>query len=769
MDGKNHRVRLENGYKDIKKSIKIIENWFKKSTSEHPALILNKNCQSCQFQQICQQQAEKEGNLSLLDRMSAKAIQKYNKRGIFTIQQLSYLFKPRRRHKKRKNAEPVKHSLELQALALREQKVYIQEMPDLIQHPVELFLDIEGIPDQRFYYLIGLLVCKGEKSVQHSFWADTLEEEKTIWKKLLTKLNEYPKVPIYCYGNYEIRALNELSKRYSNDINDFKKRLININKIIFGKIYFPTFSNSLKRIGVFLDFKWTSQKSSGLQSLVWRYQWEENHNKTLKRSLINYNSEDCQARKLLTYRIFEIQGFNKPTDNIEFADRLKKISTESGEEIHQQLESILNFAHSNYNQNKLNLNNKKAANNKGRKIGPKYGHPGHHKTLPKADKSIYLDMRLRCPKCEYPLLETEKIREKIIVDLIIKKNGFQKKVIKYLDSKGYCEKCRKSYDPSFIDDLGPQLLSHAFRAWLVYQRLFLRLPLNVISEEFKELFHETISQGTLVNYIKSFAEYYSDSQEILLSKILDNSFIHVDETPINIRGINQYVWTFTDGNHVIFKFTETREANIAHETLLKYEGILVSDFYAGYDSIPCKQQKCWVHLLRDINDDLWKSPFDSEYEAFILELKELILPIFEAIDKYGLKKRNLGKYRKKVDRFYKNHITSKNYHSELSIKYQKRFERYQESLFTFLEYDSIPWHNNNTAERALRHIAIQKKISGSFFETGANSYLALLGIMQTCRFQEKSFLKFLVSGEKDVDAFKSPKIKKRTQTAKSHT
>ncbi|MDV3348063.1 transposase [Leptothoe sp. ISB3NOV94-8A] len=105
--------------------------------------------------------------------------------------------------------------------------------------------------------------------------------------------------------------------------------------------------------------------------------------------------------------------------------------------------------------------------------------------------------------------------------------------------------------------------------------------------------------------------------------------------------------------------------------------------------------------------------------------------------------------------------------SEIFVAYSQ-CPRKALSLFTFLEYDSIPWHNN-TAERALRHIAIQRKISGYFFETGANSYLTLLGIMQTCKFQEKSFLKFLVSGEKDVDAFKSPKVKKRTQTAKSHT
>ncbi|BAZ03322.1 putative transposase IS66 (plasmid) [Tolypothrix tenuis PCC 7101] len=78
------------------------------------------------------------------------------------------------------------------------------------------------------------------------------------------------------------------------------------------------------------------------------------------------------------------------------------------------------------------------------------------------------------------------------------------------------------------------------------------------------------------------------------------------------------------------------------------------------------------------------------------------------------------------------------------------------SLFTFLEQDTIPW-NNNTAERAIRHLAIQRKISGSFSESGATSYLVLLGIMQTCRFQDKSLLKFFMSGEKDIDKFKRTK------------
>ncbi len=143
IDGKTHRVQLESNYKSIKQSLKILKKWCSETPTEPPTLILNKHCSSCQFQEICRKQAEKDNSLSLLARMTPKEIKKYNKRGIFTIQQLSYLFKPRRKRKKRKNPEPVKHNLALQALAIREKKIYIQELPDLNRQPVDLFLDIE--------------------------------------------------------------------------------------------------------------------------------------------------------------------------------------------------------------------------------------------------------------------------------------------------------------------------------------------------------------------------------------------------------------------------------------------------------------------------------------------------------------------------------------------------------------------------------------------------------------------------------------------------
>jgi hypothetical protein len=93
------------------------------------------------------------------------------------------------------------------------------------------------------------------------------------------------------------------------------------------------------------------------------------------------------------------------------------------------------------------------------------------------------------------------------------------------------------------------------------------------------------------------------------------------------------------------------------------------------------------------------------------------------------------------------------------VALQASLQFISETPVRFLEEDGIPW-NNNTAERAIRHLAVQRKISGTFFKRIAPLYIRLLGIAQTCRFQEKSFLGFLISGERDIDKFKKQKRRK---------
>ena len=479
--------------------------------------------------------------------------------------------------------------------------------------------------------------------------------------------------------------------------------------------------------------------------------------------LLSYNQEDCQALKLLTDELYRIRHSADTLSEIDFANQPKKQSTEVSKEIHRQFKVVLKFAYTDYDKTKITFRQDRSGESELSRKKKNCNVKKKRKIKTKATRVVKVPQREFCPS--HPrnhLKPTEQVSRRQIVDLVLMKTGIKKIGIAYEGVKGYCSKCGRSYAPPALNNYSAmrQLYRHGFKAWHVYHRVALRMPYENIKELVEEQFNEQPSVSSITNFIRHFAQYYAKTEEFIIQRLLDSPFIQVDETPVNIRGGNQYVWVFTDGNQVFFKLRETREAMIVHELLADYKGVLISDFYPGYDSVQCRQQKCWVHLIRDINNDLWANPFDAEFEIFVLEVRNLIIPIMETVQKYDLKRRNLNKFKKPVDKFYKRVITEKYYKSELTLKYQSRFIKYQNSLFTFLEYDGIPWHNN-TSENALRHLTVQEKISGTFFSSAMHDYLVLLGIRQTCRFQGKSFFKFLFSGEIDLNKFEAHKRKSR--------
>ena len=237
--GDPKRVKLDPLYSGISKSVDRLREWTRQLPSDPPACVMGKQCQTCEFRDHCHAEAEKADSLYLLDKMTPKVAAKYQKKGIFTLTQLSYVYRPRRRPKKSLGKIPTPFNVELQALAIREKKIYLHERPTLAQQPVELFLDIEGIPDQDFNYLIGVMVKKGDKTTMHSFWADGPDDESRIFKECLALAAKYPDAPIYHYGHYERRAIERAAERHGLDCEDLLARLVNVNGIVYGKVYFP--------------------------------------------------------------------------------------------------------------------------------------------------------------------------------------------------------------------------------------------------------------------------------------------------------------------------------------------------------------------------------------------------------------------------------------------------------------------------------------------------------------------------------------------------
>jgi hypothetical protein len=179
-----------------------------------------------------------------------------------------------------------------------------------------------------------------------------------------------------------------------------------------------------------------------------------------------------------------------------------------------------------------------------------------------------------------------------------------------------------------------------------------------------------------------------------------------------------------------------------------FQGVLVSDFYAGYDAIECAQQKCLVHLLRDINEDVLKEPFNEEMKQLGYSFGSLLRPMIETVDHFGLKARHLRIHKHAVDRFYRG-LARAEYQTEVASGYKKRFEKNRHRLFTFLDHDGVPWNNNN-AEHAIKAFArLRNTIEGTTTPKGIREYLILLSISETCRNRGDSFLEFMKSDRVD--------------------
>lgn len=190
----------------VNKTIGLVANLL--SASSPPDLILNRHCYECCFQSNCRKRAIEKDDLSLLANLSAKERAQLNGKGIFTVHQLSYTFRPRKRPK-RLAGKPEKYHHALKALAIREKKIYIIGSPRLKIDGTPVFIDVEGLPDRDFYYLIGILSGSPENQVQHSFWADDVPDEMRIWTDFLNILSRIEAPVLVHYGSFETTFLKK--------------------------------------------------------------------------------------------------------------------------------------------------------------------------------------------------------------------------------------------------------------------------------------------------------------------------------------------------------------------------------------------------------------------------------------------------------------------------------------------------------------------------------------------------------------------------------
>jgi hypothetical protein len=336
-------------------------------------------------------------------------------------------------------------------------------------------------------------------------------------------------------------------------------------------------------------------------------------------------------------------------------------------------------------------------------------------------------------------------------DLIFGRQSVKQRVIQYVAQTYICRSCGHKWGLSDLRlhgrDWGWNIV-----AYFVYNVIALRIPQLTVQHSINRLFGGHVVRSSLNEFKARASRIYSDTRAEILNRIIRGNVIHADETNANIKGQLGYVWVLTNLTDVVYILTESREAETIQQLLHGFRGVLVSDFYAAYESFECPQQKCLIHLMRDLNDEILNNPFDEEAKSVALQFASLLRSIVDTIDRRGLRTYFLRKHLKHVDRFF-GFLHKSSFRSEVANKLKQRFEKNEAKLFTFLHYDGVPWNNNN-AEHAIKSFArLRDIIAGSSTKKGIEEYLNLLSVSESCKYRGIDFLDFLRSGERDITRF----------------
>jgi predicted RecB family nuclease len=416
------------------------------SSSAPPDLVLNRHCAACEFQARCRQKALETDDLSLLANMSAKERQKLRSKGIFTVTQLSYTFRPRRRPKRmRDKREKYHHSLK--ALAIREKKIHIVGSPELKIEGTPVYLDVEGLPDRDFYYLIGMRIGNGESAVQYSLWADTVEDEGKIWREFLAILETVEKPVLIHYGSYETDFLRKMSSRYNSPTQSTADRTaVNILNEMFGHVYFPTYSNSLKDLGAWLGVVWSDSLPVGVLSIVYRFEWERSRDMLKKSRLVDYNTQDCRGVEMVTQALLRLRSSvaspEKSPDSVH-VEAMKNPERKIGTFVSpiKEFEKLTQAAWWDYQRDRNYVrSSKRISPNSPRSVRERIG----SRNRSRFDKVLVCPAQIRFPACGGEG-HTRSLCNRTVYDLFFGKCLVKRRIVKYQFRHYWCPICKKRF------------------------------------------------------------------------------------------------------------------------------------------------------------------------------------------------------------------------------------------------------------------------------------------------------------------------------------
>jgi len=238
-------------------------------------------------------------------------------------------------------------------------------------------------------------------------------------------------------------------------------------------------------------------------------------------------------------------------------------------------------------------------------------------------------------------------------------------------------------------------------------------------------------------------------EKTAIEYLLASHTAHCDETGIRVLGTKWWLHVVSN-NLWTFYFPHPKrgiEAMDALGFLPKYKGVVVHDGFASYNKYGCEHSLCNAHLKRELTgieenfEQQWAKKINrllSEMKKYTDECRDMKIPIdtekvreFEEIYDEIIQE---GIEENPPPQTYKDQVKKRGKAAQTKAKnLLDRFIHYKERILRFLNDLRISF-DNKQAERDIRMMKLQQKISGTFRSIeGAVAFCRIRAYISTIR------------------------------------
>ena len=386
----------------------------------------------------------------------------------------------------------------------------------------------------------------------------------------------------------------------------------------------------------------------------------------------------------------------------------------------------------------------------GKKPGGQIGHRGETLRLVTTPDTVVHHRPVICSGCQAPLSaeapivvrERRQVHELPPIRLVVTEH--QALHVRCPGCQSVTAAAFPANVPSRVQ-YGPRL--RALAAYLVQQQL---VPYGRVREVFADLLGAELSVGTLVDWVSQAATALEPVEAAIKAALAQAAVLHNDET--GVRQAGHLVWAHVACTHRLTHFAlhpkRGAEATEAIGILPRFRGVSVHDGWKPYRAhTACRHALCNIHHLRELTflEEQYHQPWAKDLKDLLREMKAAteqaravgaphLLPAerdrfvarYEQLLAIGLAA-NPPPPRPAQQKGRQKQSPARNLLERLWMD--------QDAVLAFLGDLTVPF-DNNQAERDLRMLKTQQKISGGFrSDAGGIAFGRIRGYLSSLRKQ----------------------------------